>query len=177
MALAYSRGKTLEKALPIFDASAPRRDKGISCLTAQERSRILLVDDEAMLAQSLNAALDRLGYEVTWFTNSLQALDVFQRHPDQYDLLLTDQKMPDLYGDELAEQVLRIRPEIPVLLCTGFTDSITDCEAKAKGIREFLVKPFSLEVLAETIRRVLTKKVSPDFVAKAAEPSEGVETI
>ncbi len=177
MARAYNRGKTLEKTSPFFNGSTARRDEGISRLTAQARRRILLVDDEAILAQSLNAALDRLGYEVTWFTNSLEALEVFQRQPDQYDLLLTDQKMPDLYGDELAEEVLRIRPEIPVLLCTGFTDSLTDLEAKAKGIREFLMKPFSLEVLAETIRRVLTRNTSPESVGQASETSEGLETM
>ncbi len=164
MAFASDNGMTQEKGLApilpvkerggIANFEAPLDD--MPChVAAQEKVRILLVDDEAITAQTLNLALTRLGYKVTCFVNSLDALRTFQDHPDQYDLVLTDQKMPDLQGDQLAEQVLRIRPDIPILLCTGFADEISEDESKAKGIREFLAKPFSLEGLAKAMRRVL----------------------
>ncbi len=164
MGFASERRMTQEKGLPpafplkggeseiTFEAPTEdvRRRVG-----GEEWTRILLVDDEAITARTLTLALTRLGYKVTCFLNSMEALRKFQDHPDQYDLVLTDQKMPDLRGDELAEQILRIRPEIPIVLCTGFTDEISEPETRAKGIREFLAKPFSLDDLGQAIRRVL----------------------
>lgn len=159
MASASNSGMTF--ALPQFMPGKeimkpdPPSEEGMTCVTAQERIRILLVDDDPIMAESLNSVLNRLGFKVTCFTNSLEAMRTFQEHPDRFDLVVTDQKMPDLEGDQLAEQVLHIRPNIPILLCTGFTDIISKREAKAKGIQEFLTKPFSLGELVETIRRLI----------------------
>ncbi|HSR10797.1 MAG TPA: response regulator [Thermodesulfobacteriota bacterium] len=140
---------------------------GDAANVAHGAPRILLVDDDPLTANTFLSALTRLGYDVTGFTNSIQALMHFQEHPDEYDLVLTDQKMPGLEGDAMAERILGVRPDIPIILCTGFTDSVTDFEARAKGIREFLIKPFSLEVLADTIRRALVNGTS-------AKPQEEV---
>ncbi len=136
------------------------RDEGKALTTARAKTRILLVDDDALTAESLESALNRFDYSVVCFQSSLEALTSFQRDPREYDLVLTDQRMPELKGDELAQEMLHIRPDIPIILFTGFTGVMTDTEAKTKGIREFLEKPFSLHVLIGTIRRVLEEYAS-----------------
>ena len=117
--------------------------------------RILLVDDEEVQCQSGQHLLERLGYTVVTASNSLEALDVFRTQPNAFNLVITDQNMPRLTGMELAEKMLLIRPDIPIILCTGFTEVIDGKDAKARGVQEFMMKPFSARQLAETIRRVL----------------------
>lgn len=117
--------------------------------------RILYIDDEPQLAQSNQLLLERLGYQVTAMTDSSEALLLFKSNPDHFDLVITDLLMPDMTGDLLAREVMEIRPEIPVIICSGFTGDIKEDELKAIGIRAFLMKPFSLSELAQTIRTVL----------------------
>jgi CheY-like chemotaxis protein len=117
--------------------------------------RILFIDDEEVQARSGQHLLERLGYDVTTRTDSLEALETFRAQPDAFDLVITDQRMPVMTGIELAEKLMHIRPDIPIMLCTGFSEAVDGKEAKAMGIREFMMKPFSARQLAETIRRVL----------------------
>ncbi|HSR11813.1 MAG TPA: response regulator [Thermodesulfobacteriota bacterium] len=142
--------------------NGPQPAKFESCRTGRPRGEvsILVVDDDPMTLRAFDSALSRLGYSVTAFLESVEALKTFQEHPDRYDLLLTDQRMPGLEGDRLAEEVIHIRPGMPVILCTGFSNSISAGEAKAKGIRGFLLKPFSLEDLADAVGRVLMENGS-----------------
>ena len=135
--------------LPEVDSAAPM---------PRGNEHILFVDDEADLADMVQQMLERLGYSVVAKTSSLEALEVFKVHPDQFDLVITDQTMPHMAGVDLAKELMRIRPEIPIILCTGFSEVISAEEAKTLGIREFLMKPFATRVLAETIRRVLDSK-------------------
>lgn len=134
----------------------PEVDSAAAMPTGNEH--ILFVDDEEALTDMVQQMLERLGYGVVVKTSSLEALEVFKVQPDQFDLVITDQTMPHMAGVDLAKELMRIRPEIPIILCTGFSEVISAEEAKTLGIREFLMKPFATRVLAETIRRVLDSK-------------------
>jgi PAS domain S-box-containing protein len=121
------------------------------------KERILLIDDEEIQIRSVQPMLERLGYKVIGKMDVLEALEAFKEQPDAFDLVITDQTMPHLTGQELAEELLRIRPDIPIILCTGFSEVIHEEEAKAMGIREFIMKPFSLNEMAGIIRKSLEK--------------------
>ncbi len=103
----------------------------------------------------LKEMLESLGYKVKARINSIDALDDFQAEPESFDLVITDQTMPNLTGVKLAEKILAIRPEIPVILCTGFSAVITAEKAREKGLRALIKKPVLRNELAETIRGVL----------------------
>jgi PAS domain S-box-containing protein len=120
--------------------------------------RILFVDDEDLLAELNSDRLKSLGYEVTTTTSSRDAVDLFQVAPERFDLVITDYTMPHLTGIDLANQLLTIREDIPIILCTGHSDSVSPEIARKNGIREFLMKPLSKQELAEAIRRVLDSK-------------------
>ena len=117
--------------------------------------RILFVDDEEALVQIGKEMLERLGYEVVAKTSSIEALEIFRTQPDKYDLVITDMTMPKMTGEELAKEFIRIRPDIPIILCTGFSEHITEERAKGIGIQEFIMKPLVIRNLAEKIRNVL----------------------
>jgi CheY-like chemotaxis protein len=116
---------------------------------------ILFVDDEEELVDMIRQILERLGYTVETKTSSMEALKVFQDQPDRFDLVITDQTMPHMTGADLAAKLMRIRPDIPVILCTGFSEVISAEEAKTLGIREFVMKPFTMRDIAEVTRQVL----------------------
>ncbi|MCK5194163.1 MAG: response regulator, partial [Desulfobulbaceae bacterium] len=116
---------------------------------------ILLVDDEQFIVESYGEMLKSLGYKVIAETSSKKALEAFRAQPEKFDLVLTDYTMPEMTGVKLAEEILKIRPDIPVLLCSGFTKDITQEEAKSRGIRAMLSKPFVKEELSEVLRRHL----------------------
>lgn len=117
--------------------------------------RILLLDDEQMLAELGGTMLERLGYEVTILTSSEEALSVFQRQPDRFDAVVTDQTMPGLTGLNLARRMLQIRPDLPIILCTGYSALITEEQVIAEGIRGFIMKPLTTEKIAKLLRKVL----------------------
>jgi CheY-like chemotaxis protein len=96
-----------------------------------------------------------LGYTVTSRINSLEAFELFKTRPDAFDLVITDLTMPNMTGDELAKKLMAIRPDIPVILCTGFSTRITEEKAKNMGIKAFIMKPLIRKDIAETIRKVL----------------------
>jgi two-component system, cell cycle sensor histidine kinase and response regulator CckA len=122
------------------------------------RERILFVDDEDMLT-TLNAErLKNLGYDVTTATDSREALRIFQAEPDRFDLVITDYTMPHLTGIDFAGQLLKIREDIPIILCTGYSEVISPETAMEAGVKEFLMKPLTKQELAEAIRRVLDEK-------------------
>ena len=114
--------------------------------------RILFVDDEEPLVRTNSTILQRLGYRVTAMTDSMEALATFLAAPDDFDLLITDQTMPRLTGGELAERVLALRPEFPILLCTGYSSQISPNQARDLGIKGYLNKPMTKRDLALAIR-------------------------
>lgn len=119
------------------------------------RRRILFVDDEELLAEMGGEMLARLGYNVTTRRSSLAALATFQERPTDFDLVITDQTMPDMTGLDLARRLLRIRPDIPIILCTGYSNLVDEKKAKSCGIKEFALKPLTRSMVAKLVRKVL----------------------
>lgn len=119
------------------------------------KGHILFVDDEKPLVQLGEQILQRLGYTVTGVTSSLQALELFQSQPEKFNVVITDQTMPELTGIELAHQLLDIHPDVPVILLSGYSESINDELANGSGIRKFLMKPFKATDLSKAISEVL----------------------
>ena len=119
------------------------------------RECILFVDDETSLTNIGEQILKKLGYEVIAKTDPREALEVFREQPDKIDLVVTDQTMPHMTGDKLARQILKLKPGIPVIICSGFSEMMNKKKAKSLGVRKFVMKPFEMRELAETIRRIL----------------------
>ncbi len=117
--------------------------------------RILFVDDEEMLVRLGKERLSHLGYDVVTYTNSLDALNAFQADPQSFDLVITDQTMPAMTGTDLVATLRRIRPDIPIILCTGFSHIVNAEKAQALGVEAFVMKPEEMQDLALTIRRIL----------------------
>jgi len=116
---------------------------------------ILLVDDEAPIIAMQGRILENLGYRVTALTDSPEALDRFEKNPRIFDLVITDMTMPVMTGDRLAVEIKKIRPDIPVVLCTGFSEKISEERTRELGIDRFLLKPISVGEIAEVINRLL----------------------
>jgi two-component system, chemotaxis family, CheB/CheR fusion protein len=117
--------------------------------------RILFVDDEEMLANLGSERLKSLGYDVVATTDAREALRIFKAEPDRFDLIVTDYTMPHLTGMDLAGKLLKVRADVPIILCTGYSEAISSEKAKEAGVREFLMKPLTKQEMAEVIRRVL----------------------
>jgi PAS domain S-box-containing protein len=148
------RGSVFQVFLPrIASSSAPETAVDIPIPTGDER--ILFVDDEKTLVDVGRQMLEHLGYQVTATVSSIEALEAFRTQPDHFDLVITDQTMPDLTGIELAKELTKIRPDIPIILCTGFSELITPQRAEAIKIRRVLMKPVEMRRLALIIRELL----------------------
>ena len=117
--------------------------------------RILFVDDEPFQTDLGRQMLGRLGYRVKAFTRSLEALETFEAHPEAFDLVITDMTMPEMTGDELARRILAIKPGLPIILCTGYSERITEEAAQALGIRGFAMKPVVIRELGLLLRKIL----------------------
>lgn len=115
----------------------------------------MLVDDEDSILKMERQVLERLGYQVTSRTSSIEALEAFRANPDKFDLVITDMAMPKMSGDKLSTELIRIRQGIPVLLCTGYSEAMTNEKIKSLGIKGLLKKPIVIKDLAEKIREVL----------------------
>ena len=118
--------------------------------------RILFVDDEDTLVKMAQESLNELGYQVVTTTSSEKALELFRYRPYSFDLVITDMTMPGMTGASLAVELMKIRPDLPVILCTGFSELITEEQARSMGIREFILKPVSFREIARHIRRILS---------------------
>ena len=122
--------------------------------------RILLVDDERDLVEIGRMMLQRLGYRVTSAGSGVEGLRMFMDHPDELDLILTDHTMPKMTGAEMAREILSARPDMPIILCTGYTERITAEEILAMGVSRFLMKPLAFREVALAIREVLDQAAS-----------------
>jgi CheY-like chemotaxis protein len=136
------------------------------------RERVLFVDDEPMLAEMGQAMLERLGYTVTSRTSSLEALATFSNQPEAFDLVITDQTMPGMTGVDLARRMLQIRPQLPIILCTGYSTQISAENAQQYGIRGFALKPLTRKDIATMVRKVLGNPLPPAKPVAAAPGSE-----
>jgi len=160
---AYSepgRGATFHVYFPRMEKEAISEAEPVTPLS-RGTEHILLIDDEPQLLKAGKTMLEYLGYRVTAFTSSLEALEAFRSGPDAFDLAITDQTMPKMTGLELARKLVRVRSAIPVILCTGYSSAlsgITAEELKSIGIREVALKPLIMSDIARSIRRVLDEK-------------------
>lgn len=116
---------------------------------------ILIVEDEPTVSRVYKRFLEKRGYVVTVCSDGYDALALFKKNPNQFDLVLTDQAMPNMTGKQLTKELLAIRPDLPVLLSTGYSDVITEEEARELGIRKYLMKPVKLENLKQEIDECL----------------------
>ncbi len=119
--------------------------------------RILFVDDEEAMAELGQATLAKLGYEVIATRSSMEALTIFMQDPKRFDLVITDQTMPEMTGIVLAAKLLKVRPGLPIILCTGYSESISRETATEAGIKEIVMKPASKKEIAEAVRRALAR--------------------
>ena len=133
---------------------------------------ILIVDDEEMLVDMMQQVLEQLGYTVSAHTDSDEALRTLSEYPQAYDLLITDMTMPGMTGIELTRAVSMIRKDLPIILCTGFNEQVSEENAQSLGIQALIMKPVGMQQLAETIRNVLVpytteRRKNPRFTAPA----------
>lgn len=118
----------------------------------------MFVDDEESVVFVGKNRLERLGYQVEAQMNPVEALKLFRTNPDQFDLVITDMTMPQMTGDQLVKEILKIRPDMPTILCTGFNEKIDKVRAKGIGIRQYAEKPLNRSELAKYVRKVLDEK-------------------
>ena len=149
-----NEGTTFEIYLPTLEGEVFTAGEETTYLPTG-KERILLVDDEPALVIVGKQRLERLGYLVETRSDSLEALAVVRKDPQHFDLVITDMTMPKMTGDKLAAALLRIRSNLPIILCTGFSQKINKERAQKIGIKAFLMKPLELQNLASTVRRVL----------------------
>jgi len=147
------KGTTFSIYFPRLD-SRPEATMQVEDPPQRGSERILLVDDEPALMEMATSILERLGYKVTGQTDSVTALEVFRSSPDEFDLVITDYTMPNLTGMDLAKEVRRIRPDIRIMLCTGFSEKITPDHMKELGVG-LLMKPYGMREISEAIRKTL----------------------
>ncbi len=171
--------------LPLADAEIePEQTKRSLKKAAGEQKHILLVDDEIMLVDTMSQVLRQLGYTVSSFDDSDNALDAFLKTPDKYDLVFTDMTMPKMTGMRLAEEVRKVRRNLPIVLCTGYSEQICEEALEDIGIDTLIMKPLGMQQLAETIystlnppenqRRLDQRTIAPPgtFVISNAHPDE-----
>jgi len=148
------RGTIFHVYLPVVESIAEGEPETRKQVRGGSES-ILFIDDEAPIVEMGTETLTRLGYRVTTRTSSVEALELFRFKPGAFDLVITDQTMPNMSGVDLARELLRIRPDIPIVLCTGFSRVVTLESARALGMRELAMKPIVGAELGRTVRRVL----------------------
>ncbi|MGA1824638.1 MAG: response regulator [bacterium] len=152
-------GATFHIYLPRIRTLAAEQEMNTSPSIPKGNESILLIDDEESILQMLQQMLERLGYRITALTSSLEALEAFRTQQDKFDLIITDQTMPNMTGDKLAEEIIKIRPDLPIILFSGFSEIISEQKAKSIGIKEFIMKPLVKSEIAHTIRKVLSEKI------------------
>jgi CheY-like chemotaxis protein len=154
------KGTEFTVYLPVIDDVDEETEIVASAGATRGSERILLIDDEKQIIDMEQQILERLGYKVTAKTDSEEALEEFAALPDRFDLVITDMTMPKMTGDQLARKLMQIKPNIPVILCTGFNETIDEEKALAMGIDKFVMKPIVKDVLAGTIRSVLDSRIA-----------------
>ena len=155
------QGATFQVYLPLMPVSSADESSPETGKTNFGTERILVIDDEDPIANILKEVLERLGYKVTKRTSSIDALEEFKSDPYAFDLVLTDMAMPHMTGETIARKVKAARPDIPIVICTGFSERIDEKKAKEIGADGFLLKPILRTKLSEMVRKVLDKAKKP----------------
>ena len=150
-----NEGTTFEVFLPLIKSKPSRMISEEKKPIPGGTERILYVDDEMVIADMAASMLSSKGYMVVAKAGSRDALELFRRNPQEFDLVITDMTMPGMTGDRLAREFIAIRGDIPIILCTGYNEHISEESAKKIGIKAFILKPLDMRTLTETVRRVL----------------------
>ena len=148
-------GTVVEVLFPLIDETVTPEVEEEPEVLPTGNERVLFVDDEVSLGKMAKQMLERLGYQVITNTNPKEALALFKSEPDQFDLVVTDMAMSQMAGDRLAQELMNIRKDIPVILCTGHSARIDEDRAKGLGLAAYVMKPLVTRDFANTVRRVL----------------------
>jgi len=148
------RGTSFHVYFPVQEASVDAEPEDFKSEQLGS-GRIMVVDDERTIALMFEKMLRKLGYDVTTFMDSIEAVSRFRKNPDAFDLVLTDMTMPKMTGAELTREILSIRPKLPVVMTTGFSEIIDREKAQRLGVKEFLLKPVKKEKLSQVVKKVL----------------------
>lgn len=148
-------GTRFDVYFPLAHAESAETVKSESRLPLGNMERILIVDDELLFLDVLRESLNLLGYRVTTHQSSLKALEAFKHNPDQFDILVTDQSMPEMTGVQLVAEVRKFNKDIPIILCTGFSETVSEESAAHYGISKFIMKPVSTSDLARAVHEAI----------------------
>ena len=147
-------GTVVEVLFPLIQETVQPKVKEEPGVLPTGTERILFIDDEESLVKMTELMLKRPGYEVVTKTNPMEALALFKAEPERFDLVITDMAMPQMAGDRLARELMKIRKDIPVILCSGHSERIDEDRAKELGIKAYAMKPLVMQDLAKTVRKV-----------------------
>jgi CheY-like chemotaxis protein len=161
------KGTVFDIYLPAVNVPISAKVEHAERLVPGNSERILLVDDEKMLVDMGRQVLNRLGYVVVTRTSPVEALELFRAKPGDFDLVITDQTMPGMSGDALARELMRLRPGLPVIICTGYSQTMDEQTAARMGISGFVLKPLSLREIAAAVRKALDRAGAEDVKAAA----------
>jgi CheY-like chemotaxis protein len=149
------KGTEIQVFLPILKSRVNETPAAGVTRIPGGKERLLLVDDEEVIVRMLKQMLVRLGYQVTVRTGSIEALEAFKANPAKFDLVISDLTMPNMTGIQLAQEIKSIREDIPIVLCTGFSEQIDDEKAAAMGLNGVLMKPVARSDMATRVRMLL----------------------
>lgn len=149
-------GSSFRVVLPVLDDTAARPEQqGRESAEPSGNETVMIIDDEHALVRLVSNWLKNLGYSVQGFTDSTEALSFFREHTGEIDIVITDQTMPRMTGLSLTKKLLELRPDLPIVLCTGYSESVDESAAKSVGVKEFLLKPMERRELSLALRRAL----------------------
>jgi CheY-like chemotaxis protein len=153
------KGTTFKVFFPCCTGDADC-EGAVEAAVAKGSERILFVDDEPSIVTMGKRMLERLGYSVMSTTSSVEALDLFRDGSGQFDLVITDLTMPKMTGEQLAAELTRIRRDIPIIICTGYSSTLAEGRETKHGIRAVITKPLITHEIARTIREVLDENTT-----------------
>ena len=154
-------GATFNVYLPLMKKTENGDTKALKKGSQTGDEHILIVDDEPPVARLQKLMLERLGYTVTQRVSSIEALEAFKGNPDKFDIVVSDMSMPNMTGDQLAYEIRQIKSEIPIIICTGFSDRINKERAEEIGVNGFIMKPIVKADMAEMVRKILDDSKNP----------------
>jgi len=149
------KGSTFHVYFPVVEQKKEVLETDESGPIPTGNEHILFIDDEFPLVDLGKQMLEGLGYKVTTRTSSIEALELFKVKPGQFDLVIADMTMPNMTGEKLAIELMKIRSDIPVIICTGYSEYISEEKVNKIGIRAFIMKPLLMRELANIVRKVL----------------------
>ena len=149
------KGTQIHVYLPIVESRKNRAESQAAAAVSGGTERILIIDDEVAIAKMEQKILEKLGYAAASYTDSLAALEAFKAAAETFDLVITDMTMPNLTGLQLSQEIRHLRPDIPIIICTGFSDNLNEEKCKALGIQGFVMKPLIRSKFTQLIRNVL----------------------